>query len=78
MCLAVPAKIVAIREQQAQCVVNDLELVVRLDLVEEAAVGDYVLVHAGYAITRLETAEALETLALLEEVAGRDAPGSLA
>lgn len=72
MCLAVPAQIVAIEGQQARCMVAEVTLDVRLDLVAEAAVGDYVLVHAGYAITRLETAEALETLALLGEVAGFD------
>jgi hydrogenase expression/formation protein HypC len=46
---------------------------IRLDLLRNAAVGEYVLVHAGYAIERLDTAEALETLELLRQVyeAGR-------
>ena len=41
----------------------------RLDLLPDAAAGDWVLVHAGYAIAVLDEAEAAETLALLRQVA---------
>jgi hydrogenase expression/formation protein HypC len=46
---------------------------IRLDLLEGASIGDYVLIHAGYAIERLDTKDALETLDLLRQVyrAGR-------
>lgn len=67
MCLAVPALITALDDQQALCQVGEVRLRARLDLVEDVAVGDYVLVHAGYAINRLESTEAQEILALLEE-----------
>ena len=70
MCLAVPALITEITDQQATCRVAEATLRARLDLVEDVAVGDYVLVHAGYAINRLEETEALEILSLLEEAAG--------
>lgn len=72
MCLAVPALITEITDQQALCQVGEATIRARLDLVEEAAVGDYVLVHAGYAINRLEETDALEILSLLEEAAGLD------
>jgi len=40
-------------------------------LVEDAQVGDYVIVHAGFAISRIDETAALETLALLKEAAAR-------
>jgi hydrogenase expression/formation protein HypC len=46
-----------------------VRLQVRLDLVPDAATGDWVLVHAGYAIAAIDEAEAAETLALLRQVA---------
>jgi hydrogenase expression/formation protein HypC len=45
-----------------------LEIDVALDLVDGVSVGDYVIVHAGYAIQRLSEHEALETLAILERM----------
>jgi len=50
---------------------SNVELEVRLDLLEDVRVGDYVIVHAGYAIQALPAAEARETLAVLERLAGR-------
>jgi hydrogenase expression/formation protein HypC len=44
-------------------------LLVRTDLLEDVAAGDYVLVHAGFALQRIDQEEALQTLALLEELA---------
>lgn len=71
MCLAVPARVVEkSSDHEAHCEVGGLILNVRLDLIEAVAVGEYVLVHAGFAINKLQEPEALETLALLEE-AGR-------
>jgi hydrogenase expression/formation protein HypC len=73
MCLGIPGKIVALYEQ------NDLPMgkvdfggILKeacLAYTTEAQVGDYVLVHVGFAISRIDEAEALETLALLNEVA---------
>lgn len=68
MCLAIPARVVEIAE-------NDLAIVdlggvrkdVSLALVEDVAVGDYVIVHVGYALTRLDPEEAEKTLALMAE-----------
>jgi hydrogenase expression/formation protein HypC len=41
---------------------------IKLDLLDETRIGDYVLVHAGYAIERLDTEEALKTLELIRQV----------
>jgi len=68
MCLAIPAKIISLQGEKAQVdfgqgVLRD----VNVSLVE-AKLGDYVLVHAGYAIQLLEEKEALETLSLWNDI----------
>jgi len=68
MCLAIPAKIVSVKEDKAQVDFGEGVLrEVNVTLVN-AKVGDYVLVHAGYAIQVLEEKEALETLRLWNEI----------
>jgi hydrogenase expression/formation protein HypC len=65
MCLAVPMKIAEIRENGSALVSRDgLEAEVDLALVENPRVGDYVIVHAGYAIEVLDLQEAQERLEL--------------
>ena len=68
MCLAVPMKITARDGPEATVEQGGLTTRVRLDLLEEAQVGDYVLVHAGFAIERLRPQEAEETLELWREL----------
>lgn len=68
MCLAIPAKIISLQGEKAQVVFGQGVLRdVNVSLVE-AKIGDYVLVHAGYAIQVLEEKEALETLSLWNDV----------
>ncbi len=68
MCLAIPAKILSLEGTKAQVDFGQGVLrEVNMSLVE-AKVGEYVLVHAGYAIQVLEEKEALETLSLWKEV----------
>ena len=70
MCLAVPMLIVSISDEGAAVAeVDGTRYDVDLSLVDEAAEGDYVIVHAGYAIERLDQAEADERLALFAELA---------
>ena len=69
MCLALPMRITAIDGQLATIVAEGLEQRASVALVPDAAVGDYVLVHAGYAITVIDEAEADETYGLLAELA---------
>jgi len=69
MCLAVPMCLEGVEGPQGTVRSGGVRLQVRLDLLPEAAPGDWVLVHAGYAIAVLDEAEAAETLALLQQVA---------
>ncbi len=70
MCLAIPMKLVERREFDGTADSNGVALGVSLMLVPEAKLGDYVLVHAGYAISTVDEEEALRTIALIEEVMG--------
>jgi hydrogenase expression/formation protein HypC len=70
MCLAIPARVIQINEQSLGLV--ELGGVVRqasFMLLPDAQVGDYVLLHAGYALQKVDEAEAEETLRLLAELA---------
>ena len=70
MCLAVPARVVAIDDDQMATVeLAEVTRKVALDLVPETKVGDYVIVHVGFAIQRLDEIEARKTLSLLDELA---------
>jgi len=70
MCLAVPMKLVERQEALGVAELDGVRREVSLMLQPEARVGDYVLIHAGYAIGLVDEAEANETLALLRQVAG--------
>jgi len=78
MCLALPARIVAIDAdaQTAVVALGEVRKDISLALVEDVAVGDYVLVHVGYALNRLSEAEAQQTLALFAQAGliGGEAP----
>jgi hydrogenase expression/formation protein HypC len=63
-------KIVALAGAVAQVEESGVRREARVDLIEAPAVGDYVIVHAGIAIERLDPAEAEETLRLLQELFG--------
>ncbi|BBD77663.1 MULTISPECIES: HypC/HybG/HupF family hydrogenase formation chaperone [Hydrogenophilus] len=68
MCLAIPAEVVALLpDGQAEVVVGGTKQVVSTALLDEVAVGDYVIVHVGFALTRLDPEEAQRTLALMAE-----------
>lgn len=70
MCIAVPAEILEIRDGNIALVdYGDLQQEVRTDLVD-VNVGEFVLVHVGFAIQRLSREEGLETRALFKEVYG--------
>ena len=70
MCLAIPAKVVELLEHdQALVQVGGVQSRISLLLVENVAVGDYVIVHVGFAITRLDAEEAEKTLELFAEIA---------
>ena len=70
MCLAIPAKVVQkLENDQALVEVGGIRNQISLLLVEDVTVGDYVIVHVGFAIARLNAEEAAKTLALFDEIA---------
>ena len=69
MCLAVPVKITCIEGDQADVDIGGVGRRVSIALTPEARVGDYVLLHTGYAIGIIDAEEAEETLKLLREMA---------
>lgn len=76
MCLAIPGRIAEISGRAAKVDYGGgLFREAALDLLQDARVGDYVLVHAGYAITRLDEAEAEETLKIIRELGGIEGMG---
>lgn len=75
MCLAIPSRITRIENGMAVIDVDGVTRQCSLLLLEDAAVGDYVIVHAGFAISKIDEAAARETLALLREAAARAESG---
>jgi len=68
MCLAIPVLVKSIDGQLAEVEVGGVSRKVNIWLTPEVKVGDYVLLHAGYAINSIDEPEAKETLKLLEEM----------
>lgn len=69
MCLAIPAKITAIDGVMATAEVGGVKKEISLALIDDVAVGDYVILHVGYALNRLDPQEAEQTLELFRDVA---------
>ena len=68
MCLAIPAKIVELRDNQMATVdVGGVQQEVCVALLEDVVVGDYVIMHVGYALNKLDPEEAARTLEAFEE-----------
>ncbi|MDP2762610.1 MAG: HypC/HybG/HupF family hydrogenase formation chaperone [Sideroxyarcus sp.] len=69
MCLAIPALVVELLpNDMARIDLDGVRKDISLALVEDVAVGDYVIVHVGYALQKLDLDEAAETLALFAEL----------
>lgn len=69
MCLAIPSRIIRIENNVGIVDVDGIQRKASLLLLEGAEVGDYVIVHAGFAIHRIDETEALESLKVLREAA---------
>ena len=69
MCLAIPSKIIQLDNDMATIDVDGVQRQASLLLLENAVVGEYVIVHAGFAIHKIDEATALETLQFLKEAA---------
>ncbi len=68
MCLAVPALVKSINGFQAEIDIEGVTREVSIRLTPDVKVGDYVLLHTGYAIAVVDEAEAQETLRMLKEI----------
>ena len=68
MCLAVPLKLIEINGKKAIGEAMGMRREVRVDFIKEPKVGEYVIVHAGFAIERLPEKQALEDIGAWEEV----------
>lgn len=81
MCLGVPGRIVSIEQDPRGAAMGTVSFGgitrrVCLACVPEAGVGDHVIVHAGFAISRIDEARAAEVFRLLEEIAETDRAGA--
>jgi hydrogenase expression/formation protein HypC len=71
MCLAIPARVTEILDDgMARISLDGVTKVVSVALVDDVCVGDYIVLHVGYALAKIDEAEAERTLALLREAAG--------
>jgi hydrogenase expression/formation protein HypC len=71
MCLAIPSRIVEINNDMGIIDVDGVRREASLLLLENPGVGDYVIVHAGFAIQKIDEAEAQESLKVLREIAAK-------
>ncbi|NPD68190.1 HypC/HybG/HupF family hydrogenase formation chaperone (plasmid) [Lichenicola cladoniae] len=70
MCLAIPIRVEALlADDMARVTLSGISKTVSIALLEDVQVGDYLLIHAGYALTRLDPDEAERTLDLMREAA---------
>lgn len=69
MCLAIPSQITEIKDQMATIDVDGVRRECSLLLLEDPRVGDWVIVHAGFAINKLDESAAMESLRILKETA---------
>jgi hydrogenase expression/formation protein HypC len=75
MCLAIPVRVVELRDGEMAVVdLDGIRKEISLALVDDVRIGDYVILHVGYALARLDPEEAERTLALFAAAAGAAAP----
>jgi len=68
MCLAIPLEVIEINNNIAKVSIGNTKREAYLDLMDNVRVGDFVLVHAGFAIEKLDKEEAEKTLSLFKEI----------
>ena len=68
MCLGVPMRVMQIEGETALCEIDGVSRQASLMMVDDVAVGDFVLIHAGFAIEKLDEEDAQETLRLFREL----------
>ena len=68
MCLGIPARVEEVRGEMGTVSIGEAKIEVSLVLVDDVSTGDYVLIHAGFAIASVDEREAVETLSLIKEM----------
>ena len=69
MCLAIPAEVTELLgDDMARVSIDGVGKIISVALIEDLKVGDYVIIHVGYALTKIDSEEAQHTLALLAEI----------
>lgn len=68
MCLGVPVKIVEVNDKMGKAEIGGVLREVNLSFMEDIKIGDYILMHAGFAIQKMDEEEAMKTLTLINEV----------
>jgi hydrogenase expression/formation protein HypC len=68
MCLSIPAKILSIDGLTAKASVGGAIVNTSLHLVDDAVVGDYILIHTGFALQKISEEEALETIQMIKDL----------
>jgi hydrogenase expression/formation protein HypC len=68
MCLSIPAKVIDIKDDMADVSIGGTILKAGLQMVENIKIGDWVLLHTGFAIQKISEDEALETIKILKEM----------
>jgi hydrogenase expression/formation protein HypC len=68
MCLAIPAKVISVDGANAKVSIGDVEYNASLLLLDDIKPGDYIMLHAGFAIEKVNAGEAAETLRLLNDI----------
>ena len=69
MCLALPVRVVELRENELGIIdLGGVRREISLAMIDDVEVGDYVIVHVGYALSKLDTEEAERTLRLFAEI----------
>lgn len=72
MCLAVPVQVTSIQGSEAEVEIGGVKRWASIMLTPDVKVGDYVLLHTGYAINIIDESEAKETLKIFEQIASLD------
>jgi hydrogenase expression/formation protein HypC len=68
MCLAIPAKVISVTGTNARVTIEDVEYTASLLLIDHVVPGDYIMLHAGFAIEKVDPEFAEETMRLLVEM----------
>ena len=77
MCLGIPAKVIFIKGEMATVSLGGVDYPASLQLLPDTTIGDYVIIHAGFAIEKVDPKEADETIRLIREIeqSSRNNPG---